>query len=133
MKQKINYYINEEKRTVTAVLRVGQYEVLEDISNVIDKAFAPSFSAFILRNTPHKVTGKYVGVATCHVDDEWDVETGKKIARLRALRSYMKEYKKIATVMHKDAEKLVENLKKTADYSEFSIKHIEDELNIYLN
>ena len=57
----IEYFVNEEKRTVVA--KITDYVVGDEYVTV---------------------TGK----SKCHPDDEWDVKKGTKLARIRAIKKF---------------------------------------------
>lgn len=79
---KIRYYINEEKRTVVAVLDNVETEVIEEVKPFFPMTISWSeMSKFALKPI-------YRGKAVCHEDDEWDVEVGKRIARNRMLTNF---------------------------------------------
>lgn len=58
----IEYYVNEEKRTVVA-----------KITDVV-----------VIGNECVTFTGK----SKCHPDDKWDVKKGTKLARIRAIKKF---------------------------------------------
>lgn len=81
--RRIRYSINEEKRTIVAY-RIG---IEEDLVDKIGRNVTwPDFDFTKCLILPEKIVAK----AKCHIDDVWDVEVGKKIARDRLGRIYRK-------------------------------------------
>ena len=69
------FYINNDKRTVTCVLRVDKY-MLHSFMDTI-----PEFEALGDRYYSELVIPEvYVGVARCAPEDEWNEEYGRKLA-----------------------------------------------------
>ena len=80
-----NFYVDEEKRTIACVLE-GTKDMFHDYCR--DKlCISPwcffSTSIRMRFTTSLNMPNRFVGVAKCATDDEWDVELGKKIAYLR--------------------------------------------------
>lgn len=75
---KINYFVNEEKRTVVAMMNDCADDVLTDMKIDI---FHPAAGSLIISNT-------FRGKAVCDKDDIWDIEKGKEIARSKMLAKY---------------------------------------------
>lgn len=76
MKEK--YIVNKEKRTVVCILS----NCSEDVLKAIDKSFRKIFISDLYIND------KYVGVAKCSPEDEWDEKIGKRLAFSRAYAEY---------------------------------------------
>ena len=76
MKEK--YIVNKEKRTVVCVLS----DCSRDALKAIDKSFKEIFVYDLYIND------KYVGVAKCSPEDEWDEKIGKRLAFSRAYAEY---------------------------------------------
>lgn len=81
---KVKYYINEEKRTITAVLTLEDAERYEVVSYVWDTDL---FN--LVDTTKLRLHHTYVGMATCLPEDTWDTEYGKTIARRKAYGKYL--------------------------------------------
>lgn len=99
----INYIVNEEKKTVVCILEVeyllGSWESL-----------------------------RFTGKAKCSPDDQWDVETGRKIAYSRA---YIKMKKRIIRMKHKwlhDLRNKQVAFEKKIAFLERSIERNEEEI-----
>ena len=86
-KSNVKYYINEEKRTVVAVIESNIFEVsflfenaMREFMNVVKNA--PIFDPVIDKN--YYIKNRYVGIAKCSPNDIFDVEFGKQLALQRA-------------------------------------------------
>lgn len=104
----IKYYVNETKRTVTAVAENCQFDAIlmilkrqpkmaeylnfiidknievvdwDDVDEAIDMAYLEALKAYDLK--PAVMNEKYTAKAVCHPDDKFDVEEGKRIAGTR--------------------------------------------------
>lgn len=86
----IRYYVNEKKRTVSAVLGGVGENVKGDALKYYFKG-----SGYFIKPFPYiqsfYINDKYVGVAKCHPDDAFDVETGKEIAKAKCLSKYYRD------------------------------------------
>lgn len=93
----IEYYVNEEKKTVTAVLT----GVRKEMSSMFEKKFMNAgFSAYrnewflgrtsalyeAMKTIPDKITAS----ATCAPEDDFDVEFGCSLARMRLIEKLYK-------------------------------------------
>lgn len=87
----IDYYINEDKRTVTAVLPLTQLDAIEFYEKAIERA-NPINKYDILMNVnlrdKYLIKDKYVGIAKCSPEDEFDEEKGMSLAKHRCLSKY---------------------------------------------
>ena len=120
---KVKYFVNKEKRTITAVLELEdteRYDVMYYASETnTDALLLPNFYNLRLRRT-------YSGVATCLPEDTWDEEYGKTIARRKAYGKYlMARAKKVGQitaaidkVWHQVNSKEIDLWNKAADYSD---------------
>ena len=105
----IEYYVNPEKQVVTAVL-IG---VRKEMANMFEKKFVnagfsaypddwffggtSAFSAlhYAMKTIPDKITAS----ATCAPEDEFDVEFGCSIARMRLLQKLYFYRAKVASIL----------------------------------
>ena len=102
----IEYYVNPEKRVVTAVL-IG---VRKEMANMFEKKFMNAgFSAYrnewflgrtsalyeAMKTIPDKITAS----ATCAPEDEFDTEVGCNIARMRLLQKLYYYREKVACIL----------------------------------
>lgn len=83
---KVKYFVNEEKRTITAVLELETAEYYE----ITDYALEMRVGALTSLNMNNLVFHRtYTGVVTCLPEDTWDVEYGKMLARRKAYGKYL--------------------------------------------
>ena len=105
----IEYYVNPEKQVVTAVL-IG---VRKEMMNMFEKKFANAgFSAYpdewflggasapsALHDAMKTIPDKITASATCAPEDEFDVEFGCSIARMRLLQKLYYYREKVACIL----------------------------------
>ena len=97
------FYVNEKNRTVTCVIEKTQFLLIEFINSEI--RLFPGINIFNSYNDKlyEKIImpNKFVGVATCSENDEWNVEIGKLIAFSRAKDNLLKSFfKRANTYIH---------------------------------
>lgn len=136
----IEYYVNEEKKTVTAVL-IG---VRKEMANMFEKKFMNAgFSArrnewFLGRTSAlyeamKTIPDKIIASATCSPEDEFDVEFGCSLARMRLIE---KLYKYRERVSYDLAVKVGMLQCALMDYSEFcgvKIENLMEDIDITLS
>ena len=87
----IEYIINEENRTVKAIIR-GTENDAKHIFKKMQKRFDPTYKMTTLftKNANKKwlMSTSYRGTAKCSENDIWDVEAGKSLARQRCINKY---------------------------------------------
>lgn len=126
-KSKISYVINEEKRTVVAIMKGCRYDVIDimrklGLDNIPhDKA---NMSKFMLNSI-------YRGKAKCSQDDEWDVQTGMKIARTRMLRNYYLSRTKALIEVENALARVISDIGSYIDYSESRFLEWDNECEMY--
>lgn len=82
----IEYYVNEPKGTVVAVLNGTEYDALYSICkkigsvDIIDFGVTESWSGFMPKC--------FKGIAKCDVRDKFDLEYGKRLAKSRCMKKY---------------------------------------------
>ena len=119
----IEYYVNEEKKTVTAVLT----GVRQEMSCMFEKKFANAgFSAYrndwflgrtsALYEAMKTIPDKIIASATCAPEDEFDTEVGCNIARMRLLQKLYFYRAKVASILSVNLSSLECLLN---DYSDF--------------
>lgn len=122
----IEYYVNPEKQVVTAVL-IG---VRKEMMNMFEKKFANAgFSAYsyelslgvasapsALHDAMKTIPDKIIASATCAPEDEFDVEFGCSIARMRLLQKLYFYRAKVASILSVNLSSLECLLN---DYSDF--------------
>ena len=136
----IEYYVNEEKKTITAVLT----GVRKEMVNMFEKKFNNAgFSAlrdgwFIdgvgaLPDVMKFIPDKIVATATCAPEDDFDVEFGCSLARMRLIE---KLYKYRERVSYDLAVKVGMIQCALMDYSEFcgiKIENLMEDIDITLS
>ena len=119
----IEYYVNPEKQVVTAVL-IG---VRKEMANMFEKKFMNAgFSAYrnewflgrtsALHDAMKTIPDKIIASATCAPEDEFDVEFGCSIARMRLLQKLYFYRAKVASILSVNLSSLECLLN---DYSDF--------------
>ena len=102
----IEYYVNPEKQVVTAVLT----GVRKEMKDMFEKKFANAgFSAYpdkwflggasALYDAMKTIPDKIIASATCAPEDEFDVEFGCSIARMRLLQKLYFYRAKVASIL----------------------------------
>lgn len=112
----IKYIVNEEKRTVVAVAIGCERDALDEIlkSDYTAKVLlAINFGD--MNNVPIIdkeliLPDKFIGVAHCHPEDEFDFEVGKKIATRKLHKSYNKAKRNVVKNFANRVNRLSENL-----------------------
>ena len=130
--ESFTYFVNEEKRTVVAILTVPQGIMGTEMLRIIQKESGSYFGMDdCVLGRRMVLKGRYEGKAVCHSDDEWDIEKGKHLAKLRALRAYLKDRKEISKVLVSVYEGVAERMRNADDYSNYVMEHITDAIDKY--
>ena len=125
----IRYVVNEEKRTVVAILTIPQTEIVDEIANIVNNNANRFFQITEMMASPAMLlTGMYRGIAYAHPEDEWNVEEGKKRARLRARRQYMKERKRIIKALEDVFDDIEDNVERAVKFTKNVLKHIDEDM-----
>ena len=121
----IEYKVDTENRVVIAYLKDANRDVDDLIKRNILGLNAGSnqyrfYTEFYdLTDNYHNMPKYFIGVARCSLDDDFDVETGKEIAKRRCLaKYYSSKYKrllKVATVFNKVCMMTTERMNKALD------------------
>lgn len=121
------FYVNEEKRTVVAVLNVPQNVMGNEMLQIMSKESGNHFGIEdCMISKSMTLTGRYEGKAVCHDEDEWDEEKGMRLAKLRALRLYMRDRKRVATLIANTFEGILNRMEDAEAYCEYALDHIEE-------
>lgn len=83
---KVKYFVNEEKRTITAVLELETAEYYEITDYALEMRVGVLNSLNMNNLVFHRT---YTGVVTCLPEDTWDEEYGKMLARRKAYGKYL--------------------------------------------
>lgn len=107
--QNITYYIDSEKKTVVCK-KTGCKDIA--INHLIDCGIG--FMNYFMQ-----INDSYVGKATCHPDDVFDVKKGMRIAKLRMMKKLnkdiMKKLENANFVLHISLDKLSKKCKSRRD------------------
>lgn len=89
---KIRYVINEDKRTVVAIMEHCGKDAWDIFTHDFEAEGVDVLRLFL--NIKNYLKDTYRAKAKCSLDDEWDVEIGKKIAREKMLAKYYRDLAK---------------------------------------
>ena len=84
-KSKIYYYIDEGARTIAAVMKDCEFDVIRDIEKVFPDL---GYTFSTLKLNQYMLNNVYRAKTKCAESDEWDEEKGMKIAREKMLNKY---------------------------------------------
>jgi hypothetical protein len=127
--EKFNYFIDEEKRTVVAVLTVPQNAMGNEMLRIMKKESGNHFAIDdCVINTSMLLKGKYVGKAVCHSEDEWNVEVGKRLAALRATKQYANDRYRINRLIVDIFDGIQKRFERAEDYAADAPENIEEEI-----
>lgn len=85
---KIEYFFDEEKRTVVAVMKNCE----GDVYNILESLGIDDIMEYRTRNVNLLLKSVYRGKAKCSPEDVWNKEEGMRIARNRLLEKYYRDY-----------------------------------------
>lgn len=89
-KNPIRYYVNEEKKTCTAMLENIPWDMLRTVNSFAKKSDAQFFYPEIMNEFIKNIPDKIVATAKCCELDEFNPETGCALARARVLEKLYK-------------------------------------------
>ena len=124
---KIQYYIDEEKRTIAAVMTDCNDDALKLIREAWDNGEVWSCIYFDYDN--YQMANTYRGKATCNEFDIWNEEEGKRIARSRMLEKY---YRAKAVVLARaivQTRNILNSLDKDLEYAELKMTKMNENSN----
>ena len=94
----IKYFVNKDKRQVIAILENTKWDAFNKINKmVVDTEFC------VVPNNKYLMPNQFKVTVTCDPRDEFDVETGKKIAKKRVLKNYYASLDKRVSKFHEAA------------------------------
>ena len=79
----IQYFVNEKKRQVIGVLSGCQWDAYHKVCKMIRGT-----NFCVIPDEKYKMPARFKVVVSCDPQDEFDVETGKEIAKSRVLKNY---------------------------------------------
>lgn len=98
-KEDVVYIVDEKKRKVVAYVEGTKYELVNFISE--NKGILPDWFDMPKLYDKLLLPNKFVGIATCSPDDEWNPEIGKLIAYHRMKTNMSKSFFKHAETYYK--------------------------------
>lgn len=98
-KEDVVYIVDEKKRKVVAYVEGTKYELINFISE--NKGILPDWFDMPKLHNKLLMPDKFVGIATCSPDDEWNPEIGKLIAYHRMKTNMSKSFFKHAETYYK--------------------------------
>ena len=98
-KEDVVYVVDEKKRKVVAYVEGTKYELVNFISE--NKGILPDWFEMPKLHNKLLMPDKFVGIATCSPDDEWNPEIGKLIAYHRMKTNMSKSFFKHAETYYK--------------------------------
>ena len=124
-RSKIEYIINEEKRTVVAIMRDCKNDACRLFARDVEKIYGTEFW-YPLHSLDYKINDTYRGKAHCSEDDAWDVEEGKRIARNRMLFKYYRARYKALEKIYEDWGKVFSSLGDRVSYAAIKLSRADD-------
>ena len=101
----IRYIINEENKTVTAIME----KTAKDAINAANSwtgwnswRYGGAITTCVSNQSKYLMPNKFVAVARCSDGDTWDENTGVKIAQQRVLYKYHKSFNKAVRKINAD-------------------------------
>lgn len=98
-KEDVVYIVDEKKRKVVAYVEGTKYELVNFISE--NKGILPNWFDLPKLHNKLLMPDKFIGIATCSPDDEWNPEIGKLIAYHRMKTNMSKSFFKHAETYYK--------------------------------
>lgn len=98
-KEDVIYIVDEKKRKVVAYVEGTKYELVNFINE--NKGILPDWFDMPKLHNKLLMPDKFVGIATCSPDDEWNPEIGKLIAYHRMKTNMSKSFFKHAETYYK--------------------------------
>lgn len=98
-KDDVVYIVDEKKRKVVAYVEGTKYELINFISE--NKGILPDWFDMPKLHDKLLMPNKFLGIATCSPDDEWNPEIGKLIAYHRMKTNMSKSFFKHAETYYK--------------------------------
>lgn len=119
---KFEYFVNEEKKTVVCKMTVPEEYVFNEVRNIVEKSKFLIMGEYMEYLCMYGLHPYYKGISKCHPDDTFDIEKGKRIAKLRALMRFNDDkYWVLDSVFGEicDAVRGVESAREYAGYKEY--------------
>ena len=128
--QDCKFYVNKEKRKIVCILENTRYMLTEFIENNDNSDYFILDDCLLLPN-------RFIGIATCSVDDEWDEEFGKKLAFRRMKDSFytafFKRTDKYVDILNDKLNALIDNFNEIGLKVAASLAKRDAEIENYFN
>lgn len=125
MSENFEYFVDEEKRTVVAVLSLPPTCIMEEACSIINKGTGSHFVIDdISFQTNMLIKGEYVGKAVCHPNDTFDIDKGMRIAKIKALRAYLNDRQTVVNRLNKIFSDVATRIGAMKTYTEHSKRHL---------
>ncbi len=98
----IRYIVNEKDRIVVATLNDCAFDGLNTANSWLGCDCMKNTNTFANFRQKYLMPNKFTGIAKCSVNDEWNEETGKQIARDRLLNKYHNSLNKVLQKINAD-------------------------------
>ena len=98
-KEDVVYIVDEKKRKVVSYVEGTKYELVNFISE--NKGILPDWFDMPKLHDKLLLPNKFIGIATCSPDDEWNPEIGKLIAYHRMKTNMSKSFFKHAETYYR--------------------------------
>ena len=128
--QDCKFYVNKEKRKVVCILENTRYMLTEFIEDNDNSDYFILDDCLVLPN-------RFIGIATCSADDEWDEEFGKKLAFRRMKDSFytafFKRTDKYVDILNDKLNALIDNFNEIGLKVAASLAKRDAEIENYFN
>ena len=126
------YFIDETKRTVTAVLTTPDTSIMQELVCVVNKGTGSIVNVDNMSFHPSMlIKGTYTGKAVCHPNDTFDVETGKKLAKARAIEHYLKDRRRVVNRLDLMFNEIAHRVNDMKTYTDRSMDRIGERINSF--
>ena len=116
----MEYYVNEPRRTVVAILPNAQKEAFYTLKMIFkNRCINKTYNDIFSKNTLYSFINKYMpdivrGKAKCSPEDVWNQTVGENLAEMRALARF---YKYCETILIKYMEYIQHNILEPFSYT----------------
>ena len=126
-KSNVVYYIDDEKKVVICKLMNCRYDALNCFYKIVGKHSVDRkiYENLIMNNT-------FTSKATCHENDKWDVNTGKRIALCKTLKKYYNSKSKRIEYAASEYNSLFKRLTEKKDIFNSNINRYDKQLDILM-
>lgn len=104
---RMQYCVNEEKRTVVATVVDCECDVIRKVRRKLNNRFGESF---LFHGDKSYLPEKFVGRAKCCDEDVFDAEYGRRLAASRAMDKYLRAVNREIEAVRCELETMQEEL-----------------------